>query len=226
MNESSPARQPRRLRIVLLVSFCFTIASFVASSWLSDARAHGILGAAEKIVADAVPAISHLANARTALRQLEITLDDRVDGEKAPSPHGAAVEEDRKMLEREWKSYLAFPPFPGERDLWPAVVSETAGMDVSINRVLARLGEHDRPGAERILAEEAEPAFNRLDRRLHALVDLNAGHAAEFGRKVVALRRASRRWMVGLDAMSAIFAIIAGLTPPYSPTRVASSHVS
>jgi hypothetical protein len=49
----------------------------VGSTWLSDRRAHGLLDAAETIVSDAVPAISHLSSARTALRKLEVTLNAR-----------------------------------------------------------------------------------------------------------------------------------------------------
>ena len=64
---------PRRLGVVLLGSFAITIASFVASAWVANYKAQGLLDAAESIVTDAMPAVGHLIRLRTALRHRAYT---------------------------------------------------------------------------------------------------------------------------------------------------------
>jgi signal transduction histidine kinase len=197
---------------VLFASFGLTVASFMTSNWIADRRAHGTLDAAGEIVTDAVPAIGHLSGARTALRHMELTLGAFVYQRGDRVPGGPATSEVRNQLESEWNAYRTFPPFPGERERWPAVDRELNTVDVLTGQILERVRDRDWYAAERLLKKEAQPAFDRLDGEIHHLLEINTSSAAALGTEVVALRQSSRRWMVILDAISAFFAVIAALT--------------
>jgi signal transduction histidine kinase len=200
------------LAALLFVSFGITVGSFVASSWISDHRAHGLLHAAENITTDAVPAIGHLAGARTALRRMELVVEAEVHQEGARGGGEPAIREARARLASEWNAYRRFPPFPGERDRWPDVDREITAMDSSVDRILVRIHAQDWASAKQILRSQAEPAFDRVDDQVQRLLEVNTGSAVALGTRVMSLRQASRHWMLVLDAVSAFFAVIAALS--------------
>ncbi len=201
--------EPRRLGIALLGSFTITIACFLASAWVADRQAGGLLDSAEDIVADAVPAIRHLDHLRTTLEELSSNLSVCVEQEQATCSV-SRVDALRWEAKSEWHGYLILPPFAGERERWPVIARGLDRIDVSVADVLSALKAHDSPRAK-VIFWNARSEFDRVDEQIGDLIDFNAQSAISLGNRVLSLNRRSRHWEVLLYAGSAIFGVVAAL---------------
>jgi signal transduction histidine kinase len=203
----------RRLGRLLFASFFGTILFFAMSTGIANYRQQGIIGASENIADDALPAIQHLASARTELREIAVALDDLTGGlpsERRPGEVGAEVQRSRELLNRDWHDYRALPPYRGEPGLQTSTEDTLHSAQASFDYVLARLQSGDQRGARNARNVRVVQDIERLDGRLKALLDLNAVRGAEQSRRISVIRRESGLLSVSLHVLSALFAVVAG----------------
>ncbi len=203
-----------RLGRTLVAAFAGTIFFFLLSDVVANRREHGITVAAENTASDALPAIQHLASARTALRVVSNVLDDLTGGApsgRVPEDLRDELRRSRDVLRREWQAYEALPLYPGESALQSATDPSVHSAERSFDDVLARIQSGDAPGARVARNTYVLPEVERLDAQLHAIVDLNAARGAEQSRAIASLRSQSRSLGFGLHALSALFACLAAV---------------
>jgi signal transduction histidine kinase len=203
---------PARLGTTLLLFFGLTIAGFILATLMAVYRAAGIGEAAESITSNAMPSADQIAGMRTALRHMEVALDDYTDrialtgSTGLPSLDGAG---DRRLIEQAWRRYLTYPSYPGERDLQPMIAALMASLDRSMEQLASRLNRGDGDGAEAVLNGRIKPLIDRLDEELRTVQRMNATTAADLARRILAIRHAARVRMVTLYSLCALFAIVA-----------------
>jgi signal transduction histidine kinase len=210
----SDVSSSRRLGRMLLAASFGTILLFVLSALVANSRERGIVRSAQSITDDALPAIQHLAGARTALRQVDIALDDLTGAPSSTSTPAAAraeLQRSRDLLDREWRDYKALPPYRGEVPLQGTTESSRRAAQKSLDEVVARLRAGRPEAARNARIARAAQDMERLDGGLHALLDLNAARAAERGRLIALARRQSRGLTFSLYGLSTLFAVAAGL---------------
>jgi signal transduction histidine kinase len=198
---------PRRLAVQLVVAFALTVACFVTGTVVAEYRARGIESAAQSIANVAVPAIDHVARARSELRHVEVLLDDFAHGGEGAAP--ATLLETRQTFEREYDAYLALPPYRGERALLNRIATRTTEMNASIDAVLRSVEHGQDASAE--LAKRTKPAIDRVDAALLDAVALNTGEAATLSARIASIKNAARAWGLALDALSLLFSAVAAV---------------
>jgi signal transduction histidine kinase len=198
---------------VLLVSFSLTISCFSTAAVVSQWAERGIATSADGIASNAVPSVDHLAEARTALRRLEVALDEWSDRFTASgeSREPAEVAADRQLLSDAWSAYLALPAFPGERELQDESIASLATLDRAIERLRRHIIDGDRVDLPRTVKEDLAPAIDRLDDDFSRTSSLNARNAAGLGGRIASIRRTSSVLALVLGLLSAAFAVIAAV---------------
>lgn len=195
----------RRLAIRVVIAFALTVAVFITSTGLSEHRARGIETATESITMAAIPAIDHVALARTELRHIEVLLDDFVYG------HGTVgaprLQEARKTFESEYTLYQRYAPYQGERELWGQIASSTDAMNASIDTILKRAQEGAPPDDE--LTARAKPAIERVDKGLVRAIELNGRNVQDLSNRITTIKSEARTWGIALDALGIVLAVIA-----------------
>jgi signal transduction histidine kinase len=210
-----PRSSPRRLGVVLLVSFALTVSSFIMTTLILRKRSRGIGSAAESIAANAAPSIARLSNLRTAIGHLEVLLDDETDRvayREGRRDDRAGIDALRKTIREEWAAYLALPDYPGEVERHGDVVEALAAVERTIDRISMLLGAEEGRAAELLLHQEAKPAIVRLDEALARLVEVNAENAELLGSNIMAIRGSVDLLSDILYLACAIFATIAAVT--------------
>ncbi len=197
---------------MLVLSFAFTIVSFMSATLISETKERGIAEAAESIAMNGTPSLQQLGQARTALRHLEVLLDDYTDhvafGQGNPVMW-SNYERARAEFDAGWRDYAARQAYPGERALWGNVTGATDEMNTAIDRVFLELQNGNPRGAESTLDGTAKPAIDRVDRALLAVATFNRLEITKLSERIESLQRSSRMWAILLDGLSAFFAIVA-----------------
>lgn len=158
-------------------------AAAMAATLLSSA---GIRDAADDIIGNSSPSITHLAGMRTELRHFEIVLDDAVERRLLGRPWERdvdAVTRARAAMTRKWTAYLALPTFPGERELQPpaeeAFARVVAAADVALASPHASTAE--------AALERTKASADELDAALSRLRNFNADQQRRLGQHISAV---------------------------------------
>lgn len=206
-------RRPTSSRTLFLV-FAGVVASFVLATTISEYSDLQIGTAADEIVLNASPSVDHVSHIRGSIRQLEVVLDDYVDGVAAaqlvdqPMPSSltelrGSIASIQKDIHDEWRVYRALPTFAGERELWGPVARELAALDESIGPLLAPIaGAGDGERWQTILTRDIRPIIDRLDTGLLHIRELNTRGGERVGARIKSLSRLSIGLAVGLDLFS------------------------
>lgn len=197
----------RRLSVQLMVAFALTVVCFVTGTAVAEYRARGIETAAQSIANVAVPAIDHLARARSELRHIEVLLDDIADRDERATP--AALREARQTFEREYDAYLALPPYHDDPGLWNLIAARIGEMNASIDDVVESVQNGQNASAE--LAKRTKPAIDRADAALLDALTLNTRRVADLSARIGSIKSAARSWGIALDALSLLFSAVAAV---------------
>lgn len=210
------ANPQRSVRLVWLLigSFALTIASFVATTLLSEHRSRGIQTAAQSITANAVPSVACYSRARTDLRQIEMFLERLTAGVvlgRTAGSDAATLRQTRDNLAQQWRTCTTLPKYPDEEGAQQRITAQVGELDVSIDHVLDRLDRGDRVGASAELYAETEPMLDRLDDEIIATIDLNVHNSTLLADHISKLREASGHTMTVLLTVSTILTVTAAV---------------
>lgn len=199
-----------RLAWVLLGIMALVVLSFVSVFFLAIERGRITGQDIDGIVANALPSVEELTDARGDLRRLDTLARDSADsvatGEPRPSADVAAGL--RRELDESLGAYLQLPMFPGEHELSAAVGGELAELDHALVSVQEAVAASDVERSRRAKRAEMRAA-EQLDDTLQRLVDLNATQGQELGLSIEANRAETRRLAMGLDALAGALGLLA-----------------
>ncbi len=205
-------RKPTRIVWLLIASFALTIASFIASTIVTEHRARGIAAAADSITKFALPSISCISTARTELRQLELTLSRLASDAATPAATQAstrAVEDARNELAKHWGVCLNIPRYEGERAVQQKVDAATKKMNASIDTVVQDMRRGERSAGQDELTSNTLPAIEQVDGFMVEEVNLNARESTRLGQEISDLRLHTRSLGAVLMILSAVLAALA-----------------
>jgi signal transduction histidine kinase len=215
----------KRIVGVFLGSFLLTIGGFMATTFVVRERAENVRAAADAIVSNAAPSITRLSAMRTALRHVEILLDDCVDRATLEHQTCAPMEETKSELESvrsDWRAYRQLPTFPGERDLWPEIDRGLDSFDAALAEIETGLDEHRLNDAQRTFDQSLKPSVDALDVQLARVVQLNSAGGAEALEAIRGEQEATRRESLLLHLLCAV----CGLFSAVVAVKLASAHTT
>jgi signal transduction histidine kinase len=199
----------------LLIAFGVVAAAFILSTALAERSDVRIRQAAAQIAENSAPSIEHLSLLRSDLRRISLIGDDDLDAALQGTPRldRERIDEALVSLQQDWARYRALPTFPGEEAL--SAVAERAKDDVAaaVAHVL-ELDPATHDGDEKfreVMAEELQPAANRLDAAALRLIDFNAAHGGDLGTTIRRLGERSVANAIVLDAICLALTVIAAL---------------
>ena len=197
----------------LLLAFTAVAASFVSATLFTTYSSQNIDAASLSIAGNAMPSIEHLASARSDLRELEAvfarTLDESAAGK--PPREQANIERTRAALATEIRGYLALPTYPGEKQLWSAIRQDLDELDTTADRLLGHIQAKDLRAARDLMDRDLRAAIDRSSAGMLAAIELNAENASELAARIELLRHRAITVAVGLDALSVMLTLFAGL---------------
>jgi signal transduction histidine kinase len=188
--------------------FAIAVACFAASTFYADHRMRDITRSSHDIVDNALPSIEHLAVVRTRLRDVDRAATEATEHPGEARADLAPLFDD---VTAEEHAYRRAPAYPGEASLWEAARGEIDQARARAREVVdaAARGEVER--ARDDLRRRLRPALARADGRVHALVALNAQHAAAAARNMETSRRITIGVAYALDAFSVLVAVALAL---------------
>lgn len=205
---------PRTSSPALIASYLAVALAFTAGLAASQGFLWRIRSAAGEITGNSAPSISSLSSMRSVLRQLQISVNDRVTacgmGRCGPPP--ASADALRAELVAAWRGYRGLPTFPGEADRWPAVDAQLnrLGDAVALTFEAVRAGRSTEAQAR--LHREVDPAFDRLDGEIAAMVEADHAEGLAVAGRIDALARTSMAAAVAVDLVAlALTALAAAL---------------
>ncbi|HVY61181.1 MAG TPA: hypothetical protein VHF22_05975, partial [Planctomycetota bacterium] len=203
------------------------IACFFGATTLAQRQVRNIDEAARDIYANAMPSIEHLAATRFELRHLEVVADRvllRAEaGTKAPLDE---VDELIARIQREVRTYLDLPVFPGEREHWDDVEVGLAAILRATARLKAFTAAGDLRGGRAAFAElgRASDAANAAIQRSE---EFNAQEGMRLAREIQDIRGRASGIAFAFDAVSgalALIALVVILGAVRSYTRLLDEH--
>jgi signal transduction histidine kinase len=195
----------------LLLSYSLTVISFVTSTVIGELRSQGINEAADAVIGDALPSITHLARARTEVRQLEVLvleLTGRLGRHQDVSDLRLRLLDSRRGLEQEWRTYLSLPESPGERELWPGLALAHRQLVAGLRQLFERSWRADAAGAVQVLNQQIRPALDRMDAGFSDAIQINDTDAARQARRIARLRASARHSSMVLDSLSVALSLL------------------
>ncbi len=194
----------------LAVSFLAAICSFILSIALTATATQGVGQKARDIQRDAVPSVQHLVAARSALRELELSLlQSASDGARRTRPQTLAdIKRTSAVMSGEIAAYLALPAFPGEQELQDSMRTREESALSIVETVAAP------DGSVAVGGQEIRSACKDLDRVIVAAIRFNAHegssqahHIEDIWTKGVRARTALTILSVILSTVVAAFAV-------------------
>jgi signal transduction histidine kinase len=193
----------------LLLLFAAVVSCFVAATTYSEIRLAEIDQAVRNISRSGLPAIEHLVDARTSLRHLQQFLVHYVDlaAEDAAPPRAELVGL-RHALDDDLRAYEALPNFSAFAPAWQSVRRAVESLDQAINRLIGRVDARDFAGAQARLLYDLEPAAERLDATILALVEAHVATVYRMAMQITTVRQRSMWTAFGLDLSALLLAVV------------------
>jgi signal transduction histidine kinase len=160
---------------------------------------------------NAVPSLQYLADGRTALRGLAVSVEESVNSSTGgySADAAAAIQHARNDFTVVMTRYEALPSYPGENEIRLELQPAVAQMDSAVVRVQHLMSGGDVALARATWARDGRAAGRRVDELVASLIKLNAVQARDFAAGI--LNAEVRSTVVGfvLDGVSSLLAIVA-----------------
>ncbi len=196
----------------LFTAFAAMAFAFIASTLFTSWRSSRIETETHTLLTNALPSLDHLVAASDLVRDLEATSDDYPDlATEAQAAARLAIERDRRSVDTELMKYLETPYFDGERPLYADVPLALREFDRGLAHLFDQVAAHDQAGARITADREVRSTAMRVAMLLQRLVKFNAAHAYTAVNQIEATRQATHLTAIGLDALSVLLGIAAGI---------------
>lgn len=191
-----------------VLTVAFVVAVFAATTALVLVRSHAISHAAHGITSNAVPSLEALLATRSEAALLRIRLERTVGRHTFDPGAHDRVWETAGHLRRHLDLYVTLPTYDGERQLQQELLASVDALTGTIRRVLALRSAGDLTGARDLFESELVPGFEEMDRLVARAEQINTGEVKAFTEQMEALREASSRDALLLNALCVVLAVV------------------
>jgi signal transduction histidine kinase len=210
----------------LVGAFAAVAFAFILSSVATFYASREIDSAGQDLLENALPSVTELMHARSALRQLDAYVDILGSAPAARIELLDALSSARVDLGENLRLAMGTPNYPGERELYEdQVFPRLSELDERIEelRSVVASGHEDEQGVATALGAVGAAATS-LDEGLASLAELNHRYAFAAASQIVTARARSARLMLGLEVASAIVAIVATAVAVTGASRFAQRY--
>jgi signal transduction histidine kinase len=198
---------PRSATGLLAIIFFAVSATFLATLGVVERSNRQVDAAAHSIGGNAVPSMLYLADARSALRRTDLTLEDYVNAPVAERPAiRARLDAQHTQLALALARYFALPPFTGEPALEHEIEACVRNLDDAKAGVLALADSTGRDAALRAFHEDFRSRVNTCADEIAATIRFDAKQVDAFILQIEQHRRAAKRQLFELALLSALLA--------------------
>jgi signal transduction histidine kinase len=221
-------RRGRHFALWLILPFVAVLLAYSTATVLSQMSARHIDEMALSIANNAAPSIQFLSDARAELRRELLALADYVDAKPDERPeilneYYAA----RRSMEAGVRAYMVLPTYPDEKKLWGQIDEDIARVEQLSLAVLAKVQVGNPKAADKILDDELRDVVEQTLADLQTTLEFNAREARQLAVNIEGARGRLELIAYGLDGVSGLIAIIAGLLVVRAArryTRLADEH--
>jgi signal transduction histidine kinase len=194
--------------VLLPFVFGIVVLGFVAVTSYSNWRLAALDRASLDIADNAAPSIERLAAARGELRRLQILLRGYLDRRESGVPADSqTIHESRRTMDRSIEEYLALPVFPGERELWGAILGSEDRLNEAVTLCMSEAERGDLRAAEALLRQDIATAAESLGVAITEVVEFNAAHSRDLARQIKQMRGRSTSMAFALDGACAVLTV-------------------
>jgi len=195
----------------LIASFAAVAVTFTIGIALAQIFSAQIRSAAQEIVGNSSPSVAWLSSMGSALRELEVRVEDEVQACRAGRCGRAPdrVQDLRVAVRETWRDYRSLPTFPGESERWPAIERPLTELEEELTLTFEALAAGDAARADDRFRRGVQPLARRVDAGIGALIAFDHEQGVLLGRRIDALARRSIAMAVLLDALSVGLTIFA-----------------
>ena len=195
----------------LIASFAAVAVTFTTGIALAQIFSAQIRSAAQEIVGNSSPSVAWLSSMGSALRELEVRVEDEVQACRAGRCGRAPdrVQDLRVAVRETWRDYRTLPTFPGESERWPAIERPLTELEEGLTLTFEALAAGDAARADDRFRRGVQPVARRVDAGIGALIAFDHEQGVLLGRRIDALARRSIAMAVLLDALSVGLTIFA-----------------
>ncbi len=203
---------------------------FALSSIASEVLSRRVDDDAKRLLENALPSLSQLGAARSALRRIDRTATELAVAHADRSTLERDLTAARKQLDAALVGYLELSPLPGERARYPDVQRRLGALDVAIQQLVD--GSHGATMSGDALEQQLETAADRvdgdveaLDEALSELSELARHEARLTAARIAASRKVSGRVGLALDGTCVVIAVFAAVLAAKAARRAFSLAV-
>jgi signal transduction histidine kinase len=212
---------PRTSR-ALFIAFAAVVVSFLGATTLTMWSATGIHAAADSIGSNAAPSLVELAEARQALRHLQVRTIDVLD-RGGPRSSLAEIARLDHVLDAKIRGYERLPSYPEERGLWPPLSQALGTVRARVADCVARIERGPAaPGETRELSGRLNVSIDQLDTLIEREREINATNSKTAAARIDRLYTRAIVIGFGLDALSVALTVIAA----HLARRVVRGHAA
>lgn len=207
MSARLPVTGRTLIALFAAVATSFTVGLGVAQVF--NFRVHEV---AAEVVENASPSVVYLSSMMGTLRELQVRSAEYLDTcREAPCGSPARPAELLRELARIWSAYRELPPLPGELARWPAIDVPLAELDRAVDLTLAAAARGDATRAQALSRRALEPAAERLQAGLAALIAFDYDRSVVDARRVDLLTRRALLTAVVVDVLSLTLTALAAV---------------
>jgi signal transduction histidine kinase len=204
-----PLKEGRHRRILFL-AFAAVALAFIVATVCANWRALEILGQTRDVSTNAAPSIERIVAANDALREIEVVSVGYEDLALEQRPGARrAMEEKRRQIDAELATYLTFPCFRGERDLYARVPEKLRDLSAALEDLLREVDADPRPGSHATAEERVRASTAIVAEDFRRLIRFNVSHLYESAGRIDALRERAASSALWLDGVAVLVALVA-----------------
>jgi signal transduction histidine kinase len=195
---------------VLFLAFAAVALAFIVATVYANWRTLDILAQTRDVTTNAAPSIEHIVAANDALRDLEVVsvayeelaVDRRPEAQRA-------IEDKWRQIDAELETYLTFPTFRGERDLYATIPTKLRDLSVALRDLLREVDAEPGAGSHATAEERVRECVALVAEDFRRLIRFNVSHVYESAGRIETLRERAAASALWLDGVAALVAIAA-----------------
>jgi signal transduction histidine kinase len=202
--------KPGRHQRILFLAFAAVVMAFIVATLFANWRALDILSQTRDVTTNAAPSIEHIVAANDALRDLEVAsvaYEELAEDQRAGARR--AMDDRWRRIDAELATYLTFPCFLGERELYATVPAKLRDLSAALQDLLREVdAEHGGGSHARAEGRVRESAALVAD-DFRRLIGFNVSHLYESAARIETLRERAASSALWLDGVAALVALTA-----------------
>jgi signal transduction histidine kinase len=198
--------------MVLVIAMTVVATAFASTIVYMETSTARVRHETDGMLANGVPSIDRLTDARASLRQLDGHMDHALIQLIERQPVDVdEIRIVRRKLDADIAAYRAFPAYETEHDLNAELDGELRQLDATQERIVALFGKRDLAAAQELENDEWRQSSDRVDDQLRSLILFNLRHVAHHALRIDNIRRRAAVVGLGVGCGAVLLALAATL---------------